>query len=138
MDAIKERKDFSDINVETTAYIPYSIHKEIPKETDYEYGKECEIVLRNEINGDLERIHYKMIGAVPRMIRKGYHWFWGKVEADDHNCCIAFNFDIEGKCTHINASFCGTSPSVEEFRRLTRDDKYPAAFTRKDVYFFCH
>lgn len=77
-----------------------------------------------------------MSGGAPSMTREGcYLWYWGDIEAEGPHCCLCFNFDHNGKITYINASFCGRSASPKEFKELTKDNSYPAAFTSNDVYF---
>lgn len=130
MDSIKLRNNFDDIDVINTAYISYLPYEEVPDCKDYRYGGRRTIVLRNKTTGDLERINYVLSGGVPSMTRKGcYLWYWGDIEAEGAHCCLCFNYDSDGKLTHIQASFCGKSPTPEEFEEKTKECSYPAAFT---------
>lgn len=129
---ILDRNDFADIDIDNVAYIPYEIYQEIPTCFDYRYGKEQEMVLRNKITGNLERIKYRMVGAVPFSTRTGYHWYWGKIKSRDHNCCLAFYFKPSGKLNKITASFCGESLNSFEFNRRNRLIAYAAQITSFD------
>ena len=139
MEKIKLRDNFEDIDITNTAYMDYLPYKEVPDCRDYKHGERRTIVLRNKTTGDLERINYILSGCVPSMTREGYNlWYWGDIEARGPYCCLCFNFgsnDENTKCTAIHASFCGRSASPKEFKELTKDDSYPAAFTSNDVYF---
>ena len=129
---MKDRRDFSDVDVGKIACLEYEKHDWLPSSEDFEYGEEREIVLRNKSSGELERIRYVLSGGVKSMRRPGYCWFWGDVVSDDYNCCLVFNFDLNGECDKIMISFCGKSPNCEQFRNFVENTKYPAEFTAKD------
>ena len=135
METIRLRDNFDDIDVINTAYISYLPFKEVPDCRDYKHGERRTIVLRNKTTGALERINYVLSGGVPSMTREGcYLWYWGDIEAEGARCCLCFNYASNGKLTHIQASFCGKSPTQEEFKEATKNDSYPAAFTSKTFY----
>lgn len=119
-EVIKERKDFSDFV--GLAYVKYAVHEKVPCYRDYQRGKRCEIVLRNEETGCLERIRYEMTGAVPRANGDGYHWFWGKIDVDGPKCCLVFNFNLKNECYLITASFCGDGI---DFGKIKEDESRP-------------
>ena len=131
---IKERKDFTDIDIERHAFIPYEPYQKVPLCTDYKYGKKDQIVLRNKLTGQLERISYQHIGAVPFANKPGQYWYWGQIEATDsskRNACLAIYFNGEGSLRSISASFCAPSPSLKKWHRMNSDVKYAAQITAK-------
>lgn len=130
MEEILIRRDFSDIDVVNTPYILYEKYDELPSYRDYKYGERRSIVLRNVSTGKLEKITYTLCGGVPQLIdTKSYIRYWGEIEAQGAYCCLCFNFDHEGNCYKIHASFCGRSPSPEEFMEKTKNCTYGAAST---------
>ena len=128
---IIERRSFTDVDVGRVAYIEYEKYNWLPNSEDFEYGKEHTIVLRNKLSGKLEQMKYVLSGGVPSLSRPGYCWFWGDVISDDYSCCLVFNFDLNGECNKITVSFCGKSPSFEQFEEIVEDTKYPAEFTAR-------
>ena len=128
-DDILERRSFADVDVETTAHLVYETYEEAPSWTDFRYGEKRAIVLRNQQTGGLERLRYQLSGAVKYAHHEGYQWYWGDVESSDHHCALVFNFDTTGQITKITASFCGPSPSHEEFMRMARAARFPAEIT---------
>ena len=123
---IKERKDFSDINVEEIHVIPYDIYEERPRCTDFKYGENRSIILRNKMSGELEKINFKFIGSMPFDDSPGCYWYWGQIEADGPNCCLTFYFEADGSLRSVSASFCAKSPSHESFKRMNEKVSYPA------------
>jgi hypothetical protein len=112
-----------------TAYITYEAYDRIPSCEDYVYGKtEC-ITLRNKSTDELERITYKLIGAIPFIYRSGYQSFWGEIKSKDRYCCLVFSFTSDGILDSIVASFCGESPTVSEFNQRNKAVTYAAQIT---------
>ena len=131
---IRERRSFSDVDLDGTAYIPYEPYLEIPKCTDYSDGKKSKIILRNKSTGVLEEISYKMSGGVPFDSRPGYYWFWGDVESEDVNCCLVFYFKIDGALDKISLSFCGKYPTSEELKKMNSGIRYAAEFSTRGAF----
>ena len=71
-EVITERKSFEDIDVNKYHYIEYETYKEVPANSDFSYGKESSIVLRNKMTGQLERIQFVFCGYshTPRLVMK--------------------------------------------------------------------
>ena len=126
--AIRIRSDFHDIPMEV-AFITYEAYDRVPSCEDYIYGKIDSITLRNKTTGELERIKYELIGAIPFVYRSGYQSFWGKIESKDRYCCLVFNFTLSGTLEKITASFCGKSPTDSEFQKINKKVKYAAQVT---------
>ena len=114
---IKERRDFSDVDVAKNHYIPYEPYKKIPRCTDFKYGKKNSIILRNMLTGQLEKMDYEYVGSVPFDTKPGCYWYWGKIDAEGPNCCLAFYFKADGELESVSASFCAENPSHEEYPR---------------------
>ena len=55
---IRKRRDFSDIDVENTAYIEYELCGDQPDFSAYTYGTKHSIVLRNTATGELEEFEF--------------------------------------------------------------------------------
>ena len=116
---IMARTDFSDIDVEQTAYLTYEPYKEVPGSEDYVYGEERTIVLRNTATGMLEKIEYVLCGGIPWMTRAGYQQYWGEIKSlDGITCYLTFTFKSSGELEEITASFAGKSPSESEFAKM--------------------
>lgn len=126
--AIRTRSDFHEIPMEV-AYIPYEAYNRAPSCEDYVYGKTDTITLRNKTTNELERISYKLIGAIPFIYRSGYQSFWGEIRSRDRYCCLVFNFKLDGTLDTITASFCGESPSASEFEQMNKRITYAAQIT---------
>ena len=122
---IKERKDYSDIDVSKHHIVPYEPYKVVPRCTDFKYGKKDSIVLRNMLDGQLEKINYEFVGSVPFDNSPGCYWYWGKIDADGPNCCLAFYFKANGELKSVSASFCAPNPSHEEFLEMIEGLDYP-------------
>ena len=127
---VRIRDSFSDVPMET-AYITYepcelSI---VPSCGDYVYGKKGSIILRNSSTGELEKIHYRLMGAMPFITRPGYQSFWGEIQPEECNCCLNFDFDLNGELEKITASFCGKSPSSSELDIINEKISYGAQVT---------
>lgn len=131
---IKERKDFSDIDVSKTHYIPYEPYNEVPRCTDFKYGKKNSIVLRNKLTGELEKIKYEFVGSVPFDDQPGCYWYWGQIDAGGPNCCLLFTFEADGSLRSVSASFCTKNPSSEAFRKMNEGIKYPAQITSRGAF----
>lgn len=126
-----ERRCFSSEEIKKP-YLRYFPFEEIPSNKDFEYGQERSIILRNE-GGELERIKYRLSGAVP-LSAGGYHWVFGDVLSTNYHACLVFNFKQDGTLDKITLSFCGRSPDFEEFKEITDQIRYPAEFTAFDPF----
>ena len=125
---IRTRSDFHEIPMEV-AYISYEAYNRVPSCEDYVYGRNDRITLRNKTTGELERITYKLIGAIPFIYRSGYQSFWGKIRSRDRYCCLVFNFTLDGTLDTITASFCSERPTVSEFKQMNEKITYAARIT---------
>ena len=133
-ETVKERRNFSDVDLDKTAYILYEPYLEIPKCTDYSMGKKSKIILRNKSTGCLEEISYKMCGGVPFNSRPGYHWYWGDVDSNDANCCLVFQYETDGALDSISISFCGKYPTSEESEKMRKGIRYAAEFSTRGAF----
>ena len=132
-DIIKRRIDFREVNIQNTAYLVYEQYNNAPKWSDFKYGENCTIILRNCESGNLERIDFIYSGCIPLEGNgaNGYISFWGDIEASGPHACLVFNFDSTGKCVKITVSFCAPSMDSKTFSKLSEDCKYPAQITTK-------
>ena len=126
--AIRIRESFEDIPSEV-AYVQYVPYKTVPTCEDYVYGKKGSIILRNVHTGELEQINYRLVGAMPFITRSGYQSFWGEIQPKECNCCLAFDFALDGRLQSITASFCGKSPSSSELDKMNEKITYGAQIT---------
>lgn len=118
---IMARTNFSDIDVEQTAYLTYKPYKEVPGSEEFVYGEERTIVLRNTATGMLEKIDYVLCGGIPWMTHAGYQEFWGEIKSvDSIPCYLTFTFKSSGELEKITASFAGKSPSDSEFAKMNK------------------
>lgn len=129
---IKLRRDFEDVDITKTAYLTYELFDEVPDYTDFKFGECRTIVLRNAETGQLERIEYKLSGGITHHQKpKAYVSYWGDMLTYDYHCCLVFNFNNDGDCTEITASFCAPSMSHERFEEISKDISYPAEITNR-------
>ena len=127
---ILNRIDFSDVDMEQTAYLTYEPYKEIPGPDEYVYGKEKTIILRNIATGMLEKIDYVLCGAVPFITRTDYQDYWGEFKSTDDNICyLTFSFKSDGVLEKISASFAGKPPSSSELDDINDMISYGAQVT---------
>ena len=131
--AVKIRKSFADVDVEKKAYLIYSAYEEVPDNRSFSYGERKEILLRNE-DGELEKIGYKLSGAVKLFPQGGYSWIFGQVESADYQGCLVFNYNENGGLEKITLSFCGDSPDAAEFEEKTKKVNFPAEATAIDFF----
>ena len=130
---VKERKSFADVDIFNKAYLVYSADTDIPNK-DFRYGERRTIVLRNVETGQLEKINYRLSGALKSHHPDEYAFIFGQVESDDYPGCLVFNFNEDGSLGKITLSFCGKSPNVVEFTEMTKGIKYPAEVTAIDPF----
>lgn len=131
---IRERRSFKDIDILKTAYIEYEFADEVLTHEDFHYGEERTIVLRNKETNELERITFRFSGSVMNPDGVHYQWFFGDIVSDDYNSCLVFDFDSNGDCTGISATFCGKSITDEKYDEITKNNHYPAQFTKYDIF----
>jgi len=133
-EVIIERKSFENIDVKKHHFIEYETYEEVPSNSDYSYGKESSIVLRNKMTGQLERIQFVFCGASPTSYEGLYIWYWGHIKADGPNGYLVFDFDSGGKLKKISVSFAAKNPSSEEFRKMNEGIEYPAQITSMGAF----
>ena len=127
---IMARTNFSDIDVEKTAYLTYKPYKEVPGSEDFVYGEEQTIVLRNIATGMLEKIDYVLCGGIPWMTHAGYQQYWGEIKTlDGITCYLTFTYKSCGELETITASFAGRPPSDSEFTKINKMIRYAAQVT---------
>ena len=133
---IKKRRDFSDIDVENTAYIKYELCGDQPDFSAYTYGTKHSIVLRNTATGELEEFEFVISGDDGEFF-PNTRKLWGDIIADDsdkNHCILVFNIEWN-KVEKITASFCGISMDISEFAKIVESKSYGAAALADDIFF---
>ena len=123
-----------DIDFNKEHYIGYEVYDVTPKNTDFKYGKDGSIVLRNKKTKQLERIKYEFCGSVPFDDEPGCYWYWGHIKAEGYNCYLVFGFNADGSLKSISASFAAKNPSSEEFHKMNEGIEYPAQITSRGAF----
>ena len=133
---IRKRRDFSDIDVENTAYIEYELCGDQPDFSAYTYGTKHSIVLRNTATGELEEFEFVISGDDGEFFPNTRR-LWGDIIADDsdkNHCILVFNIEWN-KVEKITASFCGRSMDTSEFAKIVESKSYGAAASADDIFF---
>ena len=132
MEKITNRQNFDDINMASTPHILYDIDGKKPSGKDFIYGAIRTIVLRNRSTGHLERIKFKLSGAVSYPGDQHYCWYWGKI---CQNAVLVFNFKPDGLFDQAAVIFCGEAAKGNDLREiLNTHSTFPAEFTATDYF----
>ena len=133
---IRKRCDFSDIDVENTAYLEYELCGDPPDFSSYSFGSKHSIVLRNIATGELEEFEF-VISGDDGCFFPNARTLQGEIIADDSdkNHCILVFYIQWGKVENITASFCGKSMDTSKFAKIVESKSYGAAALADDLFF---